>query len=389
MKKIFVLSLVLGFLLTLPMKAIAIDDPSVPVKFIYINGSNNNTEKDKKAFTDGMLKMHASMKKNFEADDFVEANLLGNGQRYIDPKGKVFFWGYNSKNSFLKVKDELLALKLISPKFAQSVRTMIMQVIHDAVWVQKEYNMQVIVNNLHKDIMTCYNNGEKVVLFGHSAGSFVTYRYLFHKMPALSSDDLVNLIEKKYGDNDMAFYKKHEVNPTCVDAMSASGLGGYSANGNFVVNPDKKKLRESYLRLNEYTNAQCTPQGEVLGVVNYGSPVALFYSDLSESNAEINKYNKDLYRYLKNNDMFLLTVNFTDDPIGFPLNRNVSASEIDNIYNIGFNQTGRGFLYSKSDVRSPASFVGAHNSYWKYPNKFSKAVVKAYDDGYKNFYPDL
>ena len=68
---------------------------------------------------------------------------------------------------------------------------------------------------------------------------------------------------------------------------------------------------------------------------------------------------------------------------------NLTRKEIENIYNIGFNTTGRGFMYSKSDVRSPATFIGAHESYWKYPNKFAKAVVDAYVQGYKNFYSDL
>ena len=47
------------------------------------------------------------------------------------------------------------------------------------------------------------------------------------------------------------------------------------------------------LRLNAFQD------NEVLGVVNFGSPVALFYSDKGGSSEDINKYNMDLYRYLK------------------------------------------------------------------------------------------
>ena len=106
--------------------------------------------------------------------------MLDNGNMYVADKPKIFFWGYNSNSALSTVKEDLLSLSMISPKMAQTVRTIIADVMHDAIWVQKEYNMQVVINNLHKDVMASYKKGEKVVLFGHSAGSFVTYRYLFH-----------------------------------------------------------------------------------------------------------------------------------------------------------------------------------------------------------------
>ena len=185
------------------------------------------------------------------------------------------------------------------------------------------------------------------------------------------------------------FYRANPARPTCIDAIEKSKIGIFSSSGDFVLNQNEEQIKKSYLKLNEFTTSECLPDNEILGVVNYGSPMALFYSDANSTSIEINRYNMDLYRYIKNNNMFLLTVNFADDPIGFPLYKNLSAEQIENLYNVGFNDDGRGFIYSKSDIKSPSTCIGAHESYWKYTRKFAKAVVKAYADGYKNFYSDL
>lgn len=389
MKNILIIIFFIAIFITPFENVNAAENEKTPIRFIYINGSNNNTEKDKLTFINGINHLHTYMKKNFENDSFISKHMLNDGEQNILNKPKIFFWGYDSISSLNNIKDNLITLDMISPKIAQSVRKMIAGVMHDAIWVQKEHNMQVVINNLHKDVMYSHERGEKVVLFGHSAGSFITYRYLFHKLPAISNAKMADYAEKNMNLSDKEFYGKYKFSHTCIDAIIASGLGIYSATGEFIVNKNQELLKQGYLKLNDYTKCQCIPDGQVLGVVNFGSPVALFYSDNGVSSQEINKYNIDLYRYLKDNNMFFLTVNFIDDPIGFPLSKNLSSEEIENVYHIGFNTTGKGFFYSKSDVKSPATFIGAHNSYWKCPEKFSKAVVRAFTEGYKNFYSEL
>lgn len=388
-KSLFRFTVLISCLLLGVVSAKAVETANPPVRFIYINGSNNNTEKRKCEFISGMKKMHVSIKKEFEANDFIKKNMLDTGNMQISDTPKIFFWGYNSNEALIDFNSDIFSLNMISPKMAQTVRTIIAEVLHDAIWVQKEYNMQIIVNNLHKYVMNAYKNGEKVVLFGHSAGSFVTYRYLFHKLPAISSEELITSIEKNENGTIDKFYRQHSVKPTCIDALTVSRVGFGLSTGGIAFNPNKEELKKNYIGLDEITTTQCIPTNEVLGVVNYGSPLALFYSDANTTALEINRYNLDLYRYLKDNNIFLLTVNFADDPIGFPIGKNLTAEEMENIYNIGFNTTGHGFIYSKSNVRSPESFIGAHESYWKYPNKFAKAVVSAYVEGYKNFYSDM
>lgn len=362
---------------------------ATPIKFIYLNGSNANTTDDKIAFTNGMNTTHGYIKKTLESSPFVTEHMLKNREYYIEGMPYVFFWGYQSREDLRNVNDCLICMKMISPKLAQSTRSLLSHCMHDAIWVQKSYNMQHVVNNLHRYVMRAYKRGEKVILSGHSAGSFITYEYLIHKLPGISTESLILALEKTEDGSKDSFFRKHPAKPTCIDAITESGLAVYSTNGQFIGNQDDKKLKESYLNLDKYTDLVCAPQDEILGVINFGSPLVLFYSDLSNQTIAINRYNRDLFEYMQSNNMFMLTVNFSDDPIGFPVSKNYTADEMRNLHNLNFKDDSYGFMYNKSDVKSPAPFVMAHSSYWKYPRKFAKAVTDAYIQGYKNFYPEI
>ncbi len=314
--------------------------------------------------------------------------MLKNGEYEIEGIPYVFFGGYQSQKDLRNVNDCLLSMKMLSPKLAQSTRTLLFHCMHDAIWVQKTYHMQHVVNNLHKYVMRAYKKGEKVILSGHSAGSFITYEYIIHKMPCISSETLISKIEKIDNGKIDPFFRKHPVKSTCLDAITESGLAVYSGNGDIIENQNEKKLKEIYLNLDKYTDLVCTPQDEVLGIINFGSPLVLFYSDIKYQSIAINRYNKDVFEYMQKSNIFFLTVNFADDPIGFPVSKNFTADEMQNMNNLNFSDNTKGFIYNKSDVKSPATFIMAHSSYWKHPKKFAKAVVQAYIEGYKNFYPE-
>ena len=380
MKKFLIL------LLTVCLGTIA--NAAAPIKFIYLNGSNANTVNDKVAFTTGMNNTQEYVKSIFEASDFINEHLLKNGEYTISEKPYVFFWGYQSQEDLNNVNNCLLSMKMISPKLAQSVRELLFHCMHDAIWVQKSYHMHCVVNNLHRYVIKAYKNGEKVVLSGHSAGSFITYEYLIHKLPCITHEHLIKSMETTNNGRIDKFYQEHKIKPTCLDAITESGLALYTADGKFVGASSLNRLKEAYENLDEYTDLVCAPQDEVLGVINFGSPLVLFYSDIKDPNIAINQYNKVIFEYMKNNNMFFLTVNFADDPIGFPVSQNYTADELQNMNNLMFTDDSRGFIYNKSDVKSPATFVMAHSSYWKHPQKFAKAMRDAYIEGYSNFYPN-
>lgn len=374
MKKFLVIILLLIF-----FTPSSIADEQKSIQFIYINGSNNNDKKMKNWFFDGMNKLHPYMYKEFSNSNFVNEYLLKNGEFVISSSPEAYFWGDMSKNEIEKLNSEIKSVKKFSPKIAQTVRRLLAHYLHDAIWVSHYHNMKPVLDGLHKQVLSNYNNGNSVVLFGYSAGAFVAYEYIFNKLPNVNVEQL---LLKSYGyDLKRNFPNIKEVNDTCIDALITSKFAIFSADNNLILNPNIDKIKSAYSNLNEYTCNYCAPKGAVKGIVNFASPLVLFYSDISNPNYPLTYHNKLLYKYILENDMFWLTVNFADDPLGYPVLKNLSFEQIKNKLDIDISPN-YGFLYSKSNVKSPKTVLGAHTSYWSSAKKFSKAVVAAYQEGY-------
>ena len=219
---------------------------------------------------------------------------------------------------------------------------------------------------------SAYAKGEKVVLLGHSAGSFVTYEYMLHKAKAVDLDVLLD---------------KNDHKSTCVDAFVQSGMGYQLANDKLKVNTNQKELTDAYKNIDKYTEIVCTPDNTLMGVINFGSPLSLFYSSqISRSRDNSAAYQFYFLKYLLENDIFFLTVNFADDPIGFPVGRNISKADIEMEFNASISDNSKGFIYNYSKVRSTGMFATAHFGYWKHAKRFAKTVRDAYKKGYNNFY---
>ncbi len=370
MKKFF--NLIIVLLLILGINCANAQSTTQNIQFIYINGSNSNDERAKEAYVKGFNDLHKQMKNVFENDEFIYQNLLNNGKYSINDKEEILFWGFNSKQELDVIKNNLAEAKKSSPLFAQTVRNILAHCMHDAIWIQREYNMQKIINQLQRDVLAAHNRGEKVVLLGHSAGSFVTYEYLVHKLKAFNADRVTGNHDNKY---------------TCLDALVQSGMGFQLATDRFQKNPNEKQFQDGYKNLDKYTEAVCAPDNTVMGVINFGSPLSLFYSSqVSRSRDNSAAYQFYFLKYLQENDIFFLTVNFSDDPVGFPVGRNISKADIEMEFNTTLNPTGKGFVYNYSKVRSGGMFATAHFGYWKHAKRFAKTVRDAYKKGYNNFY---
>ena len=57
---------------------------STPVKFIYLNGANANTSKDKMNFINGINNAHIHIKNTLETSNIVKQNMLQGEELYID-----------------------------------------------------------------------------------------------------------------------------------------------------------------------------------------------------------------------------------------------------------------------------------------------------------------
>lgn len=350
------------------------------VSFLYINGSNNNDEKMKNWFEKGVTKLHPVMKKSFEKNQEASALLLKNGQYSINSDARIFFWGDKSKNDLEFVEQQLDLSKAFSPTIAYGVRSLMAGFLHDAIWVQKSHHMLPIVDDLHKNVVDEYNNGNQVILFGYSAGSFITYEYLFNKLPYLNAEDLFDVAG---ADEDARkFISENPRKNTCISAISKAGLGAVTSDGRLRFNKDKESFKQMYLKLDEFTENACVPQGAVKGIVNFASPLVLFYSDLADSDYELTYYNRFMLKYMLENNLFMLTVNFKEDPMGFPTTKNLTVKELSEKAKIDvINPTG--FVYDNSTVWSRRTFLLAHTSYWTARKIFSKAVAQSFVDGYK------
>ena len=375
MKKIiFVLVLLLGL-----NSAYAVNDLS----FIYINGSNNNDEKMKNWYENGVHKLHPVLRKKFIKNSAIKKYYKSlNASVNIKEEPVIFFWGDKSKADLDFVKKQLDLSKAISSSGAYFARSLIAQYLHDAIWVQKPHNMLPILDELNNAIKKETANGNDVILYGYSAGTFVTYQYLFNKLPYIN---LEKLFEALKSDEDLLnFVKANPRKNTCISALSYdyAGIGNVSSAGHIILNQDKEQLKQNYLKIDEMTELACAPEHKVKGVVNFACPLVLFYSDVSDSGYELNFYNKLMIKYIMENGIFMLTVNFREDPLGFPTSRNMTTKEIEQRLGATIDNP-TGVIYDNSSVWSKRMFALAHTSYWTARGTFSNAVVKSFVNGYK------
>lgn len=353
------------------------------LSFVYINGSNNNDEKNKNWYETGIQKLHPVLRKKLLKNRGIKNYYAQSGGFNIKEEPVIFFWGDKSKTDLEFVKRQLSISKAISSSGAYLARSLIAQYLHDAIWVQKPHNMLPILEELNDTVKKETDEGNDVVLYGYSAGTFVTYGYLFNKLPYINPQ---LLFEALAADGEfLDFVKANPMGNTCISALSSqyAGIGNVTSSGHMILNQNKEKLKQNYLKLDEMTQKACAPKGKIKGVVNYASPLVLFYSDMSDPNYEQNFYNKLMIKYVMENGIFMITVNFREDPLGFPTNRNLTAEEMaDSIIELPI-ENPTGVIFDNSSVWGKRSFILAHTSYWSARGTFSKAVVNSFVNGYK------
>lgn len=356
------------------------------ISFIYINGSNNNNEKMKNWFENGVKKLHPAMVDQFESNEQVRQLMLSREKLNIIDEPQIFFWGDMSKVDLDFVNKQLDLSKDFSPTVAFQVRRLITQYMHDAIWVQKTHHMLPIVKNLNDMVKDEYQKGRYTVLYGYSAGTFITYEYLVNTLPYINLEELFDNL--KVEEDFKKFVKENPRKNTCISALADANIGVVSSGGKLVFNNDESSLKKNYLEIDSSTEKVCSPVGAVKGVVNFASPLVLFYSDLADSDYEQTYYNKLMLKYMMENGLFWLTVNFREDPLAFPSSRNLTYQEMEKIINLTFTDP-KGFIYDNSGVWSWRPFFLAHTSYWSARKKFSKAVVKSFVEGYRYQYDTL
>lgn len=341
------------------------------ISFIYVNGSDIHNAKINKWYVKGIKRFHPYIKNAFERDPFAQKYFLKCGQYFIETNPVLFFWG-DKKYCYPAVPKGFITW------LACKIRLTAKNVLHDIIWLQKYNNMNCVLDNLHKTVVAEIKKGNKIVLYGYSSGSFVTYEYLLTRIPYINVADFFNSVNFSKERRD--FISQHPVKNTCVAALEQS-LGTFSADGHIIINNDFNSFKKSYMNLNEQTDAVCIPCNEVLGMVNIGSPMTLFNPDISAPDFQLTYYNRLLCKYIFENDIFWLTVNYREDPLSFPCERNLTIEEIENIIALNIDPCA-GFIYEQSNVRG-GILAMTHTAYLSKRKTLSKAIVKAYAEGYR------
>lgn len=348
--------------------------------FMYINGSNNNNRKMRVWFENGIKKFHPTIKHKFETNrETKEWFNSETGIYHINEEPVIFFWGDKSQNELEWVKQQLDFSKAIGASFAYKVRSTLTAYLHDAIWVQKEHNMIPIVAELNNRIKEEYAKGNEVVLYGYSAGTFITYQYLNRELPYIN---LQRLFEVLNVDNDIIDFVKANPQPdTCTAALEEAKIGFISEKKHFIFD-SSERFKTKYANLKSITDRVCMPKGALRGVINYASPLPLFYSDLADPDFEMTFQQAQMIRYIYENGIFLLTVNFKEDPMGFPTTRNLTLQEVEELVQEEYNDPS-GMIYDNSSVWSKRSVLFAHTSYWSAKGTFANAIVKTLSQGMK------
>ncbi len=353
------------------------------ITFIYLNGSNTNTQNSKEDFIKGVNKLHNQIIQNFECDAFIYGFLLEGGKYKINKTPNPFYWGDLSKVEIELIKNDFDFLKQISPKPANHVREFIALCLHDAIWVSKQENMMPILENLHKIIVDEYNKGNKTALLGYSAGTFIVHQYMFLKVPVINLKEAIlrSNIEKKYKD----YVADINMENTCTDALFKNSLVRYDIDNRFIFEENFNDYKTKISKLNDDTKKYCAPKDALVGGINFASPFALFYSDLFDKDYKMSEEMALAYKFIIENKLFWLTVNYSDDPLGFPLTRNVTYNDIKNLTNLEI-KDGGGFIYDKSDKPSRRTFLMAHLSYFNTSKRYAKILTDAFIEGFEHFY---
>lgn len=371
MKK-FLLAILLFF--ALPLNTFA----NAGISFVYINGSNVKDAKINKWYTRGIQDFHPFMKKAFEQEPLVQKCLLRNGEYFIEEAPITFFWGDNNHNGTSYAKKETIS-KGFATWLACQIRLTAANVLHDVIWIQDYHNANCVLNDLHRTVQTEAQKGNKIILYGYSSGSFVAYKYLLARIPYINIVELFSSANVSEEQRNFAF--EHPRKNTCMSALEQE-LAVFSADGHLIFNNDFNSFKKHYMNLDRETCSICAPENTVIGMVNIASPLVLFYSDISDSNFQLTYYNRLLYKYILENNMFWITVNYREDPLSFPCRKNLTTEEIEYITNLSL-QSDKGFIYDQSDSRG-GILAMSHMHYLSTKKALSESVVKAYVNGYRN-----
>lgn len=367
------------------------------LQFVYIHGTNQNTDKSQGHFDEEVTKVHPYIKAALEKEPLVQTHLLENGQLSISPQTINFFWGDKSHLAIQAVRRNIFVPQLDKGwlHLGQRAREKLAFTLHDAIWVEQQTNKKAIVGDLFETVMK--GGTQPIMLMGHSAGSLVSFDFLMYRLPYL---DIQDFAQDLHADPVvLAHIKAAGTQHTCLEALLSSSAIRYDAQGKLVpffkgiepqIPPDLLTIyRKQWLEsVPAFTKQYCLPENKVRGLVTFGSPLALFYSLAANPQKDESYLTASMVSYMLAHNIAWLHVNHWDDFIALPLPNKQRILEVVT------NRMGSppvlkgGFVANYIYLGHGANFYNAHGWYWRDPKAFAQAVAKDYHQGYLDWYPN-
>lgn len=396
-RKHFARSLLFGLALLLSLGAVSLADKSQEaLKFVYIHGTNQNTPESQRQFQQRVAGLHPHIMAALEQDPLVQAHLLDGGKTAIDPRTLDFFWGDQSHVSIEAVRRNIFLPQLNRGflKLGERARKKLAFTLHDAIWVEQQTNKKAIISALFDQVSQ--TGDQPIMLMGHSAGSLVAFNFLLYRLPYIEMQDFGRDLRAE--PSVLTQLEASGMKYTCLEALLSSSGIRYDAQGKLApffsgIEPQlPPELLTIYRRqwlesMPRFTRQYCLPENKVRGIVTFGSPLALFYSLAVNPDKDESYLTMSMADYMLGHRMVWLHVNHWDDFIALPLADRPRAIQLITqrlgrppVLNGGFVEN---YIYEGGG----ATFVNAHSWYWTRPDAFAKTLARAYDEGYKDWYP--
>ncbi len=329
------------------------------VNFLYTHGSN---EEGADFFNNVSKKLHKNIEKELNKSEVFRKNVLGN--KKINSTPLTYYWGEKTLVSFEKINKGVDVSNVYAPILSQFIKKQLAHTMHDTVWISFYPNLLNILEEINNIAIDNYKNKDSLILLGYSSGALITYNYLLFKIPYINTQNF-------FADSNIS--NKN----TCLTALIKSD------SINLNINWDLKKAnnyKDKLKNIDSYTKMYCNPNN-INGVINFGVPI-LFFQDEFYKGSAYKIMNDLLIKYIVENNMFFLTVNYKDDPFGVKALKKLEYSTFrtQNVKN------GSGFIYEYNNFKSYKTFLKAHNAYWTSRKQFAKNVKKAYEEGFIYFY---
>ncbi len=363
------------------------------IRFVYVHGAAREADGAREDFGEQVARVHEAMRSRLNATAEVRAGLLQDGRRGIAAEPAVYYWADQLRDNVEVVDGIMARIAQEMPSLWTGARIRLAHALHDMVWVDKREHFRLLHDGLHETLWSGPDGGRPAVLFGHSAGALLITSYIHHRARNIDARTLRTVfvhVSPELAEVAADYLRE----PTCVEALLDIELLTINDRGFLVARLDKSLAgaaaeavaerdriwRLEFERLPGRTAALCAPVGRIVGLVTFGSMVALLesYGDDAESRM-FSLMIRDTYEQGR----FWLNVNHGDDIVGF----NVYGLE-DLPARIGERlgspvRPASGFVASSPPYNDGATLLSAHSWYLREPTGFAALVADTYAQGWR------